>query len=792
LSPLPTTVPGIELPVFFVLSHNPADVNDRIWNSWRTSLVCLTLGLTTLALFAPVLGHDFLSYDDQVYVTENAHVRAGLTWDGLLWAFQGSHASNWHPLTWLSHMLDCQLYGLNPLGHHLTNVLLHAANSMLLFLVLYRMTGAVWRSASVAALFAWHPLHVESVAWVAERKDVLSAFFWLLTMLAYARYAQESKVQSPKSKVFYGLALLCFALGLMAKPMVVTLPFVLLLLDFWPLRRVSDFKGLSRLLLEKVPLFILAAITCALTIWAQGQANAIVPTAGLPISRRIPHAIVSYLHYIVATLWPRHLAVFYPYEGAAPPTQLIFTAVLLLLITVLVLRFARWQFFLATGWFWFLGTLVPVIGLVQVGDQAWADRYMYLPSIGLFVLIVWSAVDFVGNRKVIGVLAGAVALALAWATALQLGHWKNTRTLFEHTAQVTRNNYMAITMLGSLFAKDNQFDRAIQCFDTALRYKPGYPEAHFFRGNVLDQQGKLDEAIGEYRQAVWFKPVQEQARILLGVALGKQQKYAEAMTEYQAALALNPDSAVAHNNLARLLHTQGRLDEAIQHYSAALKLDPDLAQAHNNLGILLLQKGRLAESTAQLREALRLSPGNLETQLNLAQALNQQGEGKEAAELLAVVVRAAPNDAQVHYQLGLALEQMQKTREAMGRYAQALLLQPDFAEVLNHLAWILATDPRPEFRNGVEAVRMAGRSCELTEQKQALPLLTLAAAYAEAGRFPEAVATAQQARTLAAGAQQKELTAKCEDVLKTLQSNAPYRLTLAGTGIDARQGRVSR
>ena len=799
----------------------------RTWP--RRGLICLFLGLITLAVFAPSLTHDFLVYDDQVYVTENPHVQAGLTWQGVGWAFRSSAASNWHPVTWLSHMLDCQLYGLKPAGHHLTNVLLHAANTLLLFLVLSRMTGAVWRSACVAALFAWHPLHVESVAWVAERKDLLGAFFWMLTLWAYARYAEvqglKSKVQSREAEVqsqegapspshhvsrithhasrYYILSLFFFALGLMSKPMVVTLPLVLLLLDYWPLGRCAGCgvrsgepggpeaqrtpTGWTRLVAEKIPFLALSAICCALTVWAQQGSYSVVSTAGLPLSRRIPHALVAYAHYLDAMVVPRHLAAHYPYPTATFAAAIAGAGIVLVLLSLLAARFARRRPYLVVGWLWYLGTLVPVIGLVQVGDQAWADRYTYLPLIGVFLAIVWGVGDLAQEkwlggadrtrsaRAVVGGVAVAVGLGLLAGTCLQLRYWRNTRSLFEHAAQVTPRNGRAITVLGSLLAKEGKLPEAMRLYVEALRYKPDNPEAHFFLGNAFEQQGKLGEAVAEYTQALWFRPLREKTHLALGVALAKQKNYEEAAGHYRAALALNPESAIAHNNLARLLHTQGRLDEAIEHYSAALKLDSKLAQAHNNLGVVLIQQGRLAEGAAQLQEAVRLNPSDAESQYNLALALNQQENWKEAAAIFARLAPTRPNDPKLHCEFGLALAQLGQTREAMSHYARALRFQPDFPEALERLAWIAATDPRPEYRNGTEAVNLAQRACELTEPKQPRSLATLAAAYAEAGRFPEAISTAEQALDLAASAGQKQKGINYGSLLDAVKSGKPWR-----------------
>lgn len=673
-------------------------------NEQRAVWISLLLGLVTLALYLPALRHEFLTYDDQQYVTENRQVQAGLTGQNLIWAF-GFHAGNWHPLTWISHMVDCQLFGVNPGGHHLTSILIHVATTILLFIALRRLTGAVGPSGVVAALFAWHPLHVESVAWIAERKDLLSAFFWVLSIATYAGYASKAKdttsartLRAALISKRYLMALGSFALALMSKPMAVTLPFVLLLLDFWPLQRSVKLIGENKsrwrkLIIEKLPFFGLSAATCLLTIAAQEPA--IVSTASLPIGQRVTHAIISYAHYLGATFLPTNLAIYYPYNIAESMRSMGAAGALLALVTGAVLKLKREAPYLLVGWLWFLGTLVPVIGLVQVGDQAWADRYTYLPSIGLFVAAVWGVRNSIENKVAIQTLTILPAALLLTLTTRQLGHWKNTETLFTQAANVTQQNHMAITMLGSVRAKEGRLDEAIKYYETALRYKPGYPEAHFFLGNALDRQGKLEDAITHYQKSLWFRPTQEPAHIFLGIALSKLQRLGEAETNYVAALKINPDSAVAHNNYARLLHTQSRWDEAIEHYLRALQIDPELAQAHNNLGILLLQQGQLTQGTDHLRKATRLSPQNPESSYNLALALNQQEAWAEAIPLFAKTVTGATTDPKAHYQFGLALRHSWRIQEAMAQYASALLLQPEFPEALAELAWMLATTPSP-------------------------------------------------------------------------------------------------
>jgi len=832
-------------------------VNERTWKLPREGTIALALVVLTLTLFAPCLKHEFLAYDDQQYITENRHVQTGLSWQGLVWAFRTFYASNWHPLTWLSHMLDCQLYGLQAAGHHLTNVMLHTASAVLLFLVLNRLTRAPWRSGMVAALFAWHPLHVESVAWVAERKDVLSGLFWMLTLWAYVRYA-EASVESPKapsgkitrdygSILFYLLSLVFFALGLMSKPMVVTLPFVLLLLDFWPLQRIGEpgvnernpghephreggetassaeepppgeergspsaiglrntapeFKALPgssasaflRLVAEKLPFLTLSAACCELTILAQRRAYTVVSTAALPLWRRGLHALLAYAHYVRAMLVPRHLAVACPYSTTMSWVEVAGAAGLLAAISFAALSCARRRPYLLVGWLWYLGTLVPVIGLVQVGDQAWADRYTYLPLIGLFILVVWGAADLADWLKVFGVAATharpqgqaklmilpivpvVVGLGLMAATSLQLRYWKNTRTLFEHAAQVNPRNSRALAVLGSLWAAEGDLPRAMELYSQALSIRADDPETHYLLGNAFEQQGRLEEAVSHYTQALWFKPLQEKTHLALGVVLAKQKKYDEAAAHDRAALALDAESALAHNNLARVLQTQGRLEEAIEHYSAALRSDPTLAPAHNNLGVILLQKGRLAEGTAQLKEAVRLQPGDYESRYNLATALNQEHKWTESADILAPLAATHGDDPNLDCQLALALAHSQKTREAMSYYAHALLRQPEFPEALSGLSWILATDMHPEIRNAEEAVRMAEGACALTNRKQAPMLMTLAAAYAEAGRFPEAISVASEALDLATKSSQREIQANCRDLLETFNSGQPWR-----------------
>jgi tetratricopeptide (TPR) repeat protein len=425
--------------------------------------------------------------------------------------------------------------------------------------------------------------------------------------------------------------------------------------------------------------------------------------------------------------------------------------------------------------------LVPVIGLVQVGDQALADRYTYLPAIGLFIILAWGGAELAGCYPVVKLFAPALAMAMLAATWIQIHYWKDTRTVFERARLVTQNNYLALSLLGELRQADGDLEGAMRLYREALRDKPNYSKGHFFLAHGLEQQGKVDAAESEYAIALRLNPTFEQAHIFLGLLLAREKKYDQAAAEYETALKINPRSATAHNDLARLLQTEGRLDDSVRHYLAALQFDSSLAQAHNNLGVVYMQKGQLSDGITQLREALRLNPGNVETEYNLALGLNQQQQWKEASEILRRIAPAQPNNANVQYQYGLALARLGKTREAMSHYAQALLVTPDFPKALNELAWIAATDPRPELRNGPQAVAMAGRACELTGRQQPALLLTLAAAYAETGRFSEALAAAEKGRDMARAKGNEKLAEKAALMRDKFAARQPLREPSAKT-----------
>ncbi|MGD0816234.1 MAG: tetratricopeptide repeat protein [Verrucomicrobiota bacterium] len=588
----------------------------------RKAVICLALAAITFAVFGRTLTHGFVDYDDGTYVFDNAMVFHGLTLRGLAWAFTSTHAANWHPLTWLSHMLDCQLYGLHPGGHHLTNVLLHTATVIALFLVLRQMTGALWRSAFVAAVFAIHPLRVESVAWVAERKDVLSGLFFMLTIAAYVRFARRP------GPARYALVSLLFALGLMCKPMLVTLPLVLLLLDYWPLRR-GDSRKLSGLVMEKLPLLALSAASSVATLLAQSRE--IQASGSFSLPWRLGNALMAYMIYLGQMVWPSGLAAFYPYPPAHwPAWEMALAGLLLAGLSWAAWKQRRNQPWLLTGWLWFLVMLLPVVGIVQVALQSHADRYTYLPQIGLYTALTWLAAEWCAQRRTsraaLGSLMAAVLAALGACAWKQTAYWKDSQTLWTHAASCTTDNYVAHFKLGSLFL----------------------------------QSGQLDEAIAHFQSALQFRP----------------------------------DYAQAHNNIGAALLQEGKVDEAILHFQKALQLSPAYGQAENNLASAFLQKGKFDEAIAHLQRALQLEPAN--------------------------------------------------------------------PGVLNTLSWLLAAGPDPSLRDGTKAVQLALRANALAGGHNPLILHTLAAAFAQAGQFPQAMETAQRALQLALAQSNTQLAASLQ------------------------------
>ena len=594
---------------------------------WKVLGVCLFLAAITLIVFGQTVHHDFVNYDDNAYVYDNPNVTGGLTLSGVLWAFTHVHSSNWHPLTWISHMLDCQLYGLNPGGHHLTSILLHTATAVLLFLVLRRMTGFLWRSAFVAAVFAIHPLRVESVAWVAERKDVLSGLFFMLTLGAYVRYVQgrsgvESRglgapaITAPShrhSACDYGLVLLFFALGLMCKPMLVTLPFVLLLLDYWPLRRFPQLGGrlvLWRLIVEKIPLLVLSGASCVATLFSQTGARS--PLGQISLLLRAGNAVISYVAYLGQMFWPSGLTVLYRFSPKDVGAMSVVLSLIVLAGISTVVLVLRRRPYLLIGWLWYLLMLAPVIGIVWVGTQSRADRYTYLSQIGLYVMLTWAAADLGAGwrhrRLVLGGGATIILVALIFCAHTQAAYWRNSETLWTHTLAYAPDNIIGHNNLGNEFTRQGKLDEAISHYQTALQFKPDYAEAHYNLAEALLRKGALDEAIVHYQAALQIDPDYGDACNNLGNALMRLGRVDEAIAHYQRALQINPDSAGTHVNFGNALVQRGRVDDAIAQYRKALQINPDFAQAHYNLGKVLLQRGAEDEAIAHYQRAVQINP----------------------------------------------------------------------------------------------------------------------------------------------------------------------------------------
>ena len=699
--------------------------------------VCLALVAITWFVFGQTLRHDFVNLDDHVYVYQNPQITRGLTPDGLIDAFTHAHARNWHPLTTISHMLDCQLYGLQAGWHHFTNVLLHTVAVLLLFLVLNKMTGGFWQSAFVASLFAIHPLHVESVAWVSERKDVLSAVFFMLTLGAYVRYVRKPSVGRYLTVAFL------FALGLMSKPMLVTLPFMLLLLDYWPLGRIrsetshverprpgvggralanqSSRKATVRqavvisLVAEKIPLFALSALSCAATLLAQVYSTEAIEQ--LPFMWRLNTAAVSYVAYIWQMLWPTRLAAFYPHPNDQLPFwQVLLAIAFLISVSLSAILWRKERPYIFTGWFWYVGMLVPVIGIVQAGEQARADRYTYLPQIGLYMLIAWGITDLMalimtskfgsrraatglgpikrGSRRVgtdgaqfrgykpfCIAIAAAVIIMLSWRAFVQTSYWRNSETLWTHALAVTSNNDAAHNNLGYLLLQRSELDSAISHFETAMKIRSRTAAAHYNLGGALIE-----------------------------------------------------------NNLANALARKGLLDEAIGHYEKAVKLRPDYGDPYFNLGSVLFQQGRTDDAIAQWQKALATQP----------------------------------NDAGFHTALGNAFLKKGLQKDAIAEYEHAARISPQDPMARNNLAWMLATSSDASIRDGPKAMELAEQAVQLSSGKDPNYLRSLAAACAETGRFSEAKETAQRALQVAQVQGNSTLANAIRDEIALYELALPY------------------
>jgi len=634
-------------------------------------ILCLIIGI--VVVYIKVQNFDFVGYDDKLYVTENLYVQKDVSLEWIKWAFTTFHAANWHPFTWLSHMLDCELYGLNPTGHHWTNVQFHIVNTLLLFLILFKMTGAIWQSAFVAALFAVHPLHVESVAWVSERKDVLSTFFGLLSIAAYCRYVKKSSVK------YYLLVIIFLSLGLMAKPMLVTIPFVLLLLDFWPLERFQcqrDFYFRSektfgdaiirnhQIIFEKIPLVILVVISCIVTFIAQKSEGAVTPIESLALKYRIANAFVSYVSYVLKAIWPHNLAVFYPHPGNTFLSwQSIGGALLIIAACYGAIRKAKKYPYIPVGLFWYFGTLMPVIGLVQVGNQAMADRYTYIPLIGIFIIASWGAPELFKKwrfKKIfLGISAAILLVAFSCKSFFQLNTWKNGITLFEHAVSVTENNYLAHNNLGKAY-ESIDLDKAVSHYEKALKFKPDDEMVFYNLGNAFLEKGNIDKAVRHYLKALNIKPDYPAALNNLGEALVKKGDYDKAIYYFKTALRTESKKADAQMNLASILFLKGNPDEAISEYIKILRTDSENADTHYNLAYVLSCQNKIKEAVLHYMETLRIDPKYSKAYYNLGNILLSQGKYRKAGVFFSRALQLDPGFSEARANLGLVRKRLSK------------------------------------------------------------------------------------------------------------------------------------
>lgn len=682
--------------------------------------ISVLLAAIVWVVFGQTLGHDFVNFDDETYVYGNAKVARGLTLQGVAWSFTHILSSNWHPLTVISHMLDCQLYGLRSGGHHFTNVLLHTIAAILLFLVLRQMTGALWRSAFIAAVFAIHPLRVESVAWIAERKDVLSAVFFMLTLGAYVRY-----VRQPSFAGYLSIAVL-FALGLMCKPMLVTLPFVLLLLDYWPLNRFarsesprSKVIGIGehlslfwRLVVEKIPLLVLSAASSVGTLLAQRQTINLIEELSLPW--RVGNAFVTFITYIRQMALPVRLAPFYPHPRSSLPLwEVTLSIALLILISAVVLALRQKRPYLLTGWLWYLAMLVPVSGVVQVGLQAHADRYTYLPQIGLYLLVTWTVADLSTSwrhrRAILSIVTTVLLVALTWLAWIQTSYWRDSVSLWRRALAVTSNNVKAHNDLAGALMEKGLSDEAILQAQMALNIQPGSVDAYSNLGAAYSRNGQPEQALAYLRKVLEIEPKRRRLHFNIATALLQKGDVEQAIAHYQKELQIQPDFAEAHNNLASALFRKGHPGEAFVHVKKALELKPNYAQARNNLAIALSQKGQMNEAIAQWEQTLETHPGDTDARCNLA--------------------------------------------------------------------WVFATYPEASIRNGARALTLAQSALQLSGGANPRILRLVAAAYAENGQFPEAIEAAQKALQWATAQGDSGLAQTLEMNIALFQTSSPLRDT---------------
>jgi len=700
----------------------------------RKQYIFIAAALIFITLFAyeNVRNHEFINFDDDIYVTDNQIVSKGLSFEGIKWALGFNASGYWQPVTWLSHMLDCEVYGLNPGGHHLTNLMIHLANTLLLFLTLCQMTGKVYRSALVAAFFALHPLNVDSVAWIAERKNLLSTFFWMLCLLSYKWYLDK------RASGRYLVVLILFALGLMAKPMVVTLPFVLLLLDFWPLKRLPtrprpahgqkklpiDAAGIqslvvSNLIIEKIPFFALSLGSVWLSISTTTHINNMIAVDTVPMMLRISNALVTYVAYIIKMIWPFELAVFYPYPKSIPLWQAAGAGVLLTAVTGLFVLLINRKSYLAVGWFWYLGTLVPVLGIVQGG--LWpemADRWAYVPLIGLFIMIAWTAADFLQKwqfgKPVMAAAALGIIGSLFFITRAQLQYWENSKILFLHALKVTSENAVAHNNLGNALLDEGQTENAVNHFRAALRIDPENAGANNNMGNALVNLGRVDAAISYYIQSLQINPWGAETHNNLAVALNKKERLEEAILHLREALLLKPEYADAYNNLGAVYRKKGQIQNAAKCYLTAIRLKPDFPQPYNNLGLLLRHEGKLNEAIDYFRQALSKNPEFRAAEENLNETWAAVKKFNKTVAQIQSQLNQNINDFDLYLKLGDLYKENGKVDDALKQYQNALRIRPDFLPVLQKMALVHAM--KGDYDKAIDLLKqLAARQPENTD-----------------------------------------------------------------------------
>jgi Flp pilus assembly protein TadD len=740
----------------------------------RGFLISLGLAVLSVGVFCVALRNGFVNFDDDLYVTENRQVLAGLTARSLSWAWTTLHAGYWQPMTWMSLQLDAQLFGRPAWGFHLTNVLWHAADVVLLFWVLRQMTGSTGRSAALAALFAVHPLRVESVAWVSERKDVLSTFFGLLALLAYVDYTRRPGL------LRYALVMAALTVGLMAKPMLVTLPAVLLLLDFWPLRRWPGLP-LRKLVVEKLPLLAVAVAFAAITVYAQESGRALLTLERVSVPVRLGNAVLAYGWYLGALFWPVGLAPTYPHPGPNLSwLHVAGVALVLLAISALAALQARRRPYLLVGWLWFLGTLVPVVGLLQAGEQPWADRFTYVPHIGLLLMLVWGGHDLIARR--VGrpgriAFTGAVVAAWAVASVIQVTRWRDSVTILEHALWVAPDNPVAHNTLGAALLQRDELDEAVKQFREAIRLDPGSVKAQFNLGVAFDRQRRAGEAIEQYQATLRLDPDFAPAHFNLGVQFAGQGRTAEAIDAFAQAVRLEPHFAPAHYNLAAALVEGGRPDDAAPHFTEAVHLDADFERMHLPMGLLLLAHDRAADAAEHFRAALNRDGSAAPVQYHLGRALAELGRGDEAVASFRRAAALQPLSPQFRAALAWALDRRGRPGEADAEYGVASQLDPQWPQAAARKAWTLATHPEARSRDGRLAVALAEQASRGTGGRDPRVEDALAAAYAEAGQFERAIAAARRAHELATA--DAALTRELEGRIRLYEKGLPYRTPAA-------------